>query len=462
VPTPRHAYGKKVAVVGAGPSGLSCAFYLAEEGYDVTVFEKEQALGGMLAFGIPAFRLERAVLNSEIDVLREMGVTFKTGIHVGKDISLAALREQGFKAFYLAIGAQSGRSLGLEGENASGVMTGVDFLKSISLGKKLELSGKVIVIGGGNVAIDVARTAIRVGSASVTMRCLEKRDEMPALPEEIDEALAEGITIDNSWGPKRIVVEGGRVTGVEFKKCVSVFNADKRFSPAYDEAATIVVPADFVLLSVGQAIEWGALIEGSKVELNQNKTVKADGLTLQTAEPDVFAGGDAMTGPKFAIDAIAAGKEAAISIHRYVQHGQSLTIGRLKRDYRSLDKSKLDLSGYDRAPRQRPVSEEGKHGRPSFTDTRGTLSQEQIVKETERCLSCGATSVDENMCLGCGACTLKCKFGAISLVRVHDEAGIEFQKLKPLVMRHMIKRKIRIAVAKPWKLMRDAIAAAKD
>jgi len=462
IPERRHEYGKKIAVVGAGPSGLTCAFFLAQDGYEVTVFEKEKTLGGMLSFGIPAFRLEKDVVNAEIDILKEMGVHFQTGVEVGRDLTLAQLRAQDFKAFYVAIGAQAGRKLGLEGEDAQGVLTGVDFLRAVNLGQHQRLSGKVVVIGGGNVAIDVARTAVRVGASSVSMYCLEKRDEMPALPEEIDEALAEHIAIENSWGPKRIIVEGGRVTGVEFRKCVSVFDADKRFKPSYDETATVIVPADTVLVSVGQAMEWGTLVSGSRVEFNPNKTVKADTTTLQTAEPDIFAGGDALTGPKFAIDAIAMGKEAAISIHRFVQKGQSLTLGRVKRDYRPLDKTTLDLDGYDHLPRQKAFHEAEKAGEASFRDLRGTLTEEQIKKETERCLSCGATVVDEFMCIGCGACTLKCKFDAIKLVRKYDEAGVVFEKLKPLVMRHIIRRKIRIAAAKPVKLLRNAFSSKKN
>ncbi len=460
VPRKRHEYGKKIAVVGAGPSGLSCAFFLAQDGYKVTVFEREKTLGGMLALGIPAFRLEKDVVAAEIDVLRELGVEFKTGVEVGKDVSLAELRRQGFEAFYLAIGARAGRKLGLEGESAEGVMTGVDFLRRVNLGEVVRLPARVVVIGGGNVAIDVARTAKRVGGDAVTMLCLESRPEMPALPEEIDEALAEGIVIDNSWGPKRIIVEDGRVTGVEFKKCVSAFDAEKRFNPRYDETVTKVVEADCVLLSVGQTIEWGGLLADSKVELNRNGTVKADPFTLQTAEPDVFAGGDALTGPKFAIDAIALGKEAAISIHRFVQPGQSLVLGRIKRDYRAFDKSGLDLGGYDRMPRQ--SAGHAASGGDAFRDPRGTFTEEQVKKETERCLSCGATVVDEFMCLGCGACTLKCKFDAISLVRKYDKAGKDLPEVKPEVVKYVLKRTVRIALKKPVKALRAAFSRASN
>jgi len=399
-----------------------------------------------LTFGIPSFRLEKDVVNAEIDVLRELGVEFKTGIEVGKDVSLKALRGEGFEAFYLGIGAQAGRKLGIEGEDAAGIMTGVDFLRKVNLDESVKLAGKVIVIGGGNVAIDVARTATRAGNENVDMFCLESREEMPALEEEIAEALSEDIGINNSWGPKRIVVENGRVVGVEFKKCVSVFDANKRFSPKFDENETKIVKADHVLVSVGQVMEWGSLLEGSKVELNPNKTVKADPVTFQTAEPDIFTGGDALVGPKFAIDAIAMGKEGAISIHRFVQKGQSLTIGRLNRDYRPLDKANLDLAGYDSIPRQKAKHVDGSKSKDTFKDLRSTFTLDQIQKETERCLSCGATTVDEFMCVGCGSCTTKCKFDAIKLVRKYDKASVELRDLKPLVIKYALKRKVRIAV----------------
>ncbi len=461
VPRLRHAYGKKVGVVGAGPAGLSCAYYLAIDGYKVTVFEKQKALGGMLTLGIPSFRLEKDVVNAEIDILKELGVEFQTGVEAGRDISLQALREQGFKAFYLAIGAQAGRKLGIEDEEAAGVITGVDFLRNVNLGEGASLSGTVLVIGGGNVAIDVARAATRVGAEKVAMYCLETRKEMPALPEEIEEAIEEGITINNSWGPKRFLTENGRVTGVEFKRCVSVFDENKRFNPKYDENETMTVKADFVLTSVGQAIEWGNLIAGSKIELNPNRTIKADPETYQTNEPDVFAGGDALTGPKFAIDAIAMGKEGAISIHRFVQPGQSLVMGRTRRAYKAFDKANVDLEGYDRLPRQQACSEDAHACKETFKDLRGTFTEEQVRKETERCLSCGATIVDEDLCVGCGMCTTKCKFDAIKLVRKYDAENIEFSKLKPVIIRSALKRKLKIVAKKPLKLVQSLFSGDK-
>jgi NADPH-dependent glutamate synthase beta subunit-like oxidoreductase len=453
IPKVKHNYGKKIAVIGAGPSGLSCAYYLAIDGYKVTVFEKQHALGGMLTLGIPSYRLEKNVVNAEIDILKELGVEFKTGIEVGKDISLKELRQQGYKAFYLAIGAQSGRKLGIEGEDGEGVITGVDFLRDVNLRKEVKLEGNVIVIGGGNVAIDVARTAARVGASRVDMFCLESREEMPALDEEVQEAESEDIVINNSWGPKRIITENGRVVAMEFKKCISVFDENKRFNPKYDEDNTITVKADHILLSIGQGIEWGNLLEDSKIELNPNKTIKADSFTLQTAESDVFAGGDAMTGPRFAIDAIALGKEAAISIHRFVQPGQSLVLGRDRRAYHALDKENLILEGYDNTPRQRTAHVDGAKAKTSFNDLRETLTEEQVKQETERCLSCGATTVDEYTCIGCGACTTRCKFDAISLIRKYDEENVSFEDLKPIIVKNMIKRKGRMVVHKVKKSM---------
>ncbi|HLR34017.1 MAG TPA: FAD-dependent oxidoreductase [Tissierellales bacterium] len=444
IPEKRHDYGKKIAIVGGGPSGLSCAYYLAIDGYKVTVFEKQEALGGMLALGIPSYRLEKDVINAEIDILKKLGVEFKTGVEVGKDITLNELRKQGYEAFYLAIGAQSGRKLGVEGEEAEGVISGVDFLLDVNLGNNVNMEGDVVVIGGGNVAIDVARTATRAGASTVEMFCLESREEMPALDEEINEAMSEDIGINNSWGPKRVLTENGRVVGIEFKKCISVFDETGRFNPKFDENNIKTIKADKILLSIGQAIDWGNILEGSKVELNRNNTIKVDPKTLQTGEPDIFAGGDAATGPKFAIDAIALGKEGAISIHRYVQPGQDLILGRDRREFKAFDKESIDLAGFDRLPRQRIPHVDGAKAKTSFEDLRATLTEEQVQKETDRCLSCGATVVDEYLCIGCGQCTTKCKFDAISLVRNYDEENVAFQDLKPVIVKNVVKRKGRM------------------
>ncbi len=450
VPTKRHDYSdKKIAVVGAGPAGLSCAYYLALDGYRVTVFEKEQKPGGMLLMGIPSFRLEKDVVEAEIEVIKSMGVTFRTGVEVGKDVTLDQLREQGYRAFYLAIGAQGGRRVGIEGEDTEGVMSGIDFLRTVNRDNSRRFEGKVVVVGGGNVAIDVSRTAVRAGAASVEQFCLESRAQMPAAADEIAEAEEEEIRIINGWGPHRIVAENGRVKAIEFKKCVSVFDEEGRFHPQYDETEIRTVEADYVLLSVGQSILWKELLTGSKVALRNNGTVEADGFTYQTAEKDIFTGGDVYTGPRFAIDAIAAGKQGAISIHRFVQPGQSLVYGRDRRIYKELDKEAAILENYDNTSRQRPADLRSEtKAKESFRDFRGTFTEDQLKKETERCLGCGATIVDTYMCVGCGQCTTKCKFDAIRLERIYDGEGVEFLSIKPQVVKQMVKRQGRIMITK--------------
>lgn len=433
-------YQEKIAIIGAGPAGMSCAFYLAQKGYRPVVFDKASRPGGMLMNGIPSFRLEKDVVEAEIDILREMGVEFRCNVEVGKDITIDELRKQGYKGFYVAIGAQGGRALGVPGEDAEGVQSGITFITNLNQGKDVALKGRTVVIGGGNVAVDVARSAVRVGSDSVSMYCLEGRDIMPAATDEVEEAEKEDITIHNGWGPKEILSENGRVKAVVFKRCVSVFDDNHRFSPVYDEADTITVACENVLLSIGQSIVWGDLLKGTKVEFNRNGTVKADPLTYQTGEPDIFAGGDAYTGPRFAIDAIAAGKEAAISLHRQVHEGQTLTAGRDRRIYHALDKGNalVQVGSFDTTPRQKPGYNAAKAR--TFGDTRVTFTEDQIRKETSRCLGCGATKVDEYLCIGCGQCTTKCAFDAIHLEKRNDAWGMEFEVLPLAVAKHVVKR----------------------
>ena len=443
VPTIKNNYDKKIAVIGAGPSGLSCAYFLAVEGYKVTVFEKEKELGGMLRFGIPEFRLQKDVIQAEIEVLRELGIEFRTGVDVGNDITIKQLREEGYKAFYVAIGAQGGRKINIENCDAENVLTGVDFLRNVTQQKDIVL-GKTVVIGGGNVAIDVARTASRLQNSGVSMFCLEPRESMPALKDEVHEALSEGITIQNEYGPKRILLKDGKVVGIELQKCIQLFDENNRFNPVFDENDCITVEADHILLSVGQQILWGNLFEGLEVEMNPNQTILVDPQTLQSSVKDIFAGGDAATGPKYAIHAISHGKEAAISIHRFVNRGQSLVYGRNNKVFVALDKENIDFSGYDHVTRERIYTLHIDSLKGDFKDPRGVLTEEQVRKETMRCLACGVSVVDEFMCVGCGACTTRCKFDAIKLVRKYDAVGVDFPDLKPVVLKHVLKRKVKI------------------
>lgn len=442
-----EGFSEKIAIIGAGPAGLSCAFYLAEKGYKPTVFEKNARPGGMLVYGIPSYKLEKDVVDAEIEVIRAMGVDIRCGVEVGRDVTLDQLRAEGYKAFYIAIGCQGGRKAGVPGEDAEGVFTAVDFLHAVAENEHTPAAKRTVVIGGGNVAIDAARSARRCGAEEVSMFCLEAKDAMPADPEEVAEAQAEQVQLHCGWGPKEILTENGKVSGVVFKRCVSVLNAEGRFAPVYNEADTMTVACEQVILSIGQSILWGNLLEGSKVELAGGGRAAADALTYQTAQPDVFVGGDVYTGPGFAIEAIAAGKEGAVSIHRFVQPDTSLTIGRNRRDFIQLDKDNLFLTGYDSAARQEATAPAPGL---SFRDTHGTLTEEQVKTETARCLGCGASVVDPNKCIGCGICTTKCEFDAIHLSRDLPECStmVRTEDKFKAILPYMVKRGLRLKFGK--------------
>ena len=418
-------YPEKIAVIGAGPAGLSCAYYLAVKGYPVTVFEKEKMLGGMLTMGIPSFRLEKDIINSEIDVLKELGVEFKTGVEVGKDVTLDALRAEGYKAFYLAVGASKGVSVGCKGDDLPGVFTGIDFLKAVNLGEKPEIGAKVAVIGGGNVAIDVARSAVRLGAEEVTIVYRRSRDEMPAADDEIAEAEEEGVKFRFLSVPAEITGEGKvEELMVELMELGAPDEKGRRKPVSTGKYEFMKV--DSVISAIGQKID----LCGITLDVGAKGNVVADAVTYQTSEPDVFAGGDVVTGPKFAIDAIAAGKEGSISIHRYVHKGQTLTLGRDRRDYKALDKSNVAFSvdSFDSTPRQKAASASAAEAKKTFKDLRGVLTEAQIKKEADRCLGCGCAVIDYDLCVGCGICTTKCKFDAIHLERVSDYVSPSYFK----------------------------------
>ena len=448
IPKVDGEFAEKIAVIGAGPAGMSCAYYLAEKGYRPTVFEKEARPGGMLMNAIPSFRLEKDVVEAEIDVLRQLGVEFRCGVEVGKDVTIAQLRQEGYKGFYVAVGLQSGGRLPVPGGDAENVISGVDFMRDVNLRDKKSLSGRVVVIGSGNIAADVARTAVRCGAENVSLYCLEGYDEMPMGEEDRSECERDGVAVYAGWGPREVSVEGGKAAGVSFVKCLKVKDENGRFAPVYDENTVQVAPCTTVLFCIGQKAEWRELLSGTAVEFDPNGTAKADPVTYQTAEADIFVGGDAFTGQKFAIDAIAAGKQGAVSLHRFVQ-GATLTIGRDRRQFIELDKKSalIAVDSYDNTPRQREGYNEAL--RNTFRDERVAFTAQQVRAETARCLGCGASIVDPNKCIGCGVCTTKCAFDAIHLHRERPECSTMYaceDKMKA-ILPYMIKRSIKIKKA---------------
>lgn len=432
-------YAEKIAVIGAGPAGMSCAYYLAQKGYPVTVFDRNPVPGGMLTLGIPSFRLEKDVLNAEIDILKEMGVEFRCGVEVGKDVTIQQLRGEGYKGFYLAIGAQKSAKLRIPGEELEGVLGGVDFLREVNLGNKPDIGRRCAVIGGGNVAMDVCRSAVRLGAEETYVFYRRSEEEMPADPEEVREAMEEGVKFRFLSAPVEIIGTDGRVSAIKIERMELGEPDERGRRKPVGTGEFEIVEIDSVIGAVGQTVDWGTLDVGA-LKTTKKNTAEADSLTYQTAQPDIFVGGDCYTGPKFAIDAIAAGKEAAISLHRYVHPGQTLTAGRDRREYRALDKehAMIGVGGFDRENRQTPGYNAAKA--KTFADARVTFTEEQVRKECARCLGCGATKVDSYLCIGCGLCTTKCKFDAIHLKKVRDWHAAPFEAMPIKVAENLVKR----------------------
>ena len=391
-------------------------------GYEnVTVFDRNPEPGGMLVMGIPSYRLDRSALRGEIAVLEKMGVKFRMNTEVGKDVTIQQLRDEGYKGFYVAIGAQKGSALRIPGEELKGVYGGVEFLRQVNLGKKPRIGKKCAVIGGGNVAMDVCRTAVRLG-AETTVVYRRSEAEMPADKEEVAEAKQEGVTFRFLSAPAEIIGENGKVTGVKVE-IMELGAPDEKGNPTPVGTGTFeTIEVDSVISAIGQGIDWGKLDIG-ELKTGKKGTAVADPVTYQTAQPDIFVGGDVYTGPKFAIDAIAAGREGAESLHRFVQDGQSLTRGRNLREFYELDKKDLliDVDCFDRPARQPILHDQSKA--KSFEHDRLTFTEEQVKAEASRCLGCGVSVVDPNRCIGCGLCTTRCMFDAIHLERDVPEAS---------------------------------------
>ena len=434
--------GRRVAIIGGGPAGLSAAYYLRLRGYGVTIFEAKPQLGGMLRYGIPEYRLPKKILDQEIKGIQKMGVEIKTGVTFGKDTNLKSIKADGYKAVFLATGLHLSRRLNIDNEDVEGVLKGVDFLGSVSFRDPLPLGKRVVVIGGGNVAIDVALTAIRhgadinsakmkkrqeieialtairQGAEDVSLVCLEKRDEMPAWKDEIQQALEEGVKIINGLGPNKFLEKDGKLSAIEFKRCTSVFNENGAFDPQYDATDLTVLEADTAIVAIGQAADLSFLKKDpglKKLVPSKRGTLEANPKTLQSSIPNLFVGGDVVRGPQSVIQAIADGRIAADSIHQY------LTLGAVQEvDVSKKELPKVDAWIFDYLPKMQRVNQPRlplPERVSTFKEVEATISNAEAIEEAGRCLSCGQKAVvTSEKCLACQNCRDICPVDAIKHV----------------------------------------------
>ncbi len=401
---------EKVAVIGSGPAGVTAAYELLRQGYHVTIFEKQEETGGMMRYGIPAYRLPRNILANEIKVVEKMGAEIKCGVTFGKDITLESLKKDGYAATFLAIGLHNGRKLGVDNEDIDGVLQGVDFLREAAKGKKIEVGKEVVVVGGGNVAVDVAQVAKRLGAEKVTLICLERREEMPAWEYEIAEALEDDIEIVNSFGPRNLFLDTSKkkVSSIEFKSCTRVFDANGRFSPEYDEGVCQTFTADTVIIAIGQSANLDG-IKDQGIAISRPGGLEADPVTLQTPIDWVFAGGDAFYGPKSVVDAVACGKEAAISIDRFINN-LDLKEGRQK--VWEYVRPAIEGEGITERIKAKQLAPEARAG--NWLEVAYGFNEDMAKKEAHRCMSCG-------ICSECYQCFDACLAGAID----HNQVPVD-------------------------------------
>jgi len=391
VPTIKEARDDKIAIIGSGPAGLTAAYFLAREGYQVTVFEKLPVVGGMMAVGVPEYRLPKDILSAEIKMIEGMGVEIRTGVTFGSDVTLESLKQDGYQAVFLATGLHQNSRLNIENEDMDGALKGVDLLRDASLGNEVSVGNKVIVVGGGNVAIDVAMTSLRKGAQEVTLVCLEERDEMPAWEHEIQTALEEGVNIINCFGPSRFLQEDGRFSGVEFKRCTCVFDEDGCFNPQYDVTDLTELEGDTVIVAIGQVADL-SFAEKQGIPVSSAGTLEADPITLETPIKGVFAGGDVYYGPASIAQAIGSGREAAVSIDRYI-NGRDLRLGRLGRDKVLKAITEPQKETYDPAARGQMPHLEPQERVKNFDEIQKGFTEEMAVQEGKRCIMCGASCV---------------------------------------------------------------------
>lgn len=421
-------FDKKIAVIGAGPAGLSCAYYLAIKGYPVTVFERDKKIGGKMMYGIPSFDLDKKLVEKELSILEEMGVEFKTGVDVGKDVKISELVEdQGYEAVFLGIGASAADKMGVAGQDLKGVYELQEFMRGINSTHRPAVSDQVVVFGGNQSALDAARAAVRLGAKKVTV-----------VAEKLltDARIAKKEGVQFLFGSVAAKVDGdakGNVKSVVLKN-------SKTGEEKTVKAGTVIYD--------GQKPDILAFTMDVKLLADAKALLRVEELTYQTSVPYIFAGGDVATGPKYVMDAMVAGREAAISIHRYVHAGQDLKIGRDHFDYKAFDMKNTVLPESNGDARQETEEVEVAKAIGSFKDLRGSLTPDQVKKEAARCLGCGVVQINENMCVGCGICTTKCNFGAITLKKVRDDKGGTYFNTLGKVGVNAVKRYSSVAVKK--------------
>jgi formate dehydrogenase beta subunit len=440
---------KWVAVIGAGPAGLACAHDLALNGYKVTVFEKHSVAGGMLRLGIPEYRLPRELIRLEINAILSLGVELKLGKELGKDFTLSDLRDNGYSAIFLSIGAHKNRSLNIEGTDADGIMYAVDYLLNINMGYKVELGKKIVVVGGGNVAfdvarsavrqdkpeedaasditaaLDVARSAVRFGAQQIDMVVLEDRNKMLASEEEIEQATEERITIHNGIGPKKVITKNGKVTGIETIKVQSLFDSKGKFNPTFISGTEEIIEADSIIIAIGQKPELDFINPDDGIELTPFGTIKVENETLATSAEGIYAGGDAAFGPRIAISAIADGKKAAQSIDEFLSGTKQFP-----KQYNIVSYDTYafkPISGYTQIRRQ-PIPTLPIDRRVGISQVELCYSEESAVKEASRCLRCWENTIFEGNetlgteCILCGGCSEICPEHCIEIIpRKHLE-----------------------------------------
>lgn len=467
----KNKKNKKVAIIGSGPAGIACAHDLALIGYDVTIFEALEKPGGMLRYGIPEYRLPRGVIDREIDVLNKLGVEIKLNTPLTDKFNLKSLKKENYEAVFLAIGAMKGRDLNIPGIDIDGCVKAVDYLLNLNRGYRMDLGEKVVVIGGGLVAIDAARTAVREfynpmeeiektaeavvgqpaldaargalrgGAHEVHIVSLESFEEMPAAQtvqgeEELDQAKEEGIVFHPSWGPKK-VIGNGKVTGIELVACTQVFDSDGRFNPTYDEKNTRIVEADSIIFAIGQQLDLSFLDESDEIELTKGGTIKIDPETLATTAKGIFSGGDAAFGPRIAIEAAANGKTAAQSIHKFLTSKQE----KIKIDVKISKISKEDyemFEGYEKVGRTGPQTIETDR-RTGITEVEEVYDEEMAREQAERCLVCHIDTIyDPEICVLCGRCSDVCPEKCLKFVPI-DEVDIPAEQKKAAFMQYNLK-----------------------